>query len=428
MKLHLKISKNRFLPFFVILLLFSVKSAYSITLEELIKEAKKSYPTLKEQAYKKDAQYLRYKSSYDPYFPSLDLSLNYNRYLQSDINPTLDGKGFFGFSASLGYKVYDPKRGAQKDASNYLFLVEKESLYTIEKELIRQVKDLYYRIIAEKMTLSSRNEALIAAEKTFQLAEAKRQVGLTKLSDVYQAKVRMENAKLDIVISKNNLAKLIFELSSLCNLKLSENDFEEQLSSFLLPLKEEELFKLAIERREELKRELLLERKLEEDKNSVKADFLPQANAFLSYNRYEKSFFPSPDETRIGLNLTWNLFSGPGKNYRYDASLRDILSQKQRTEEVKRQIQLEVKKSIEDFNSSLEKVRVAEEVLKSATETHKQSYEEYRVGKGDILTLLQSEINLSSARESKISALLLLYQARTALERAVGITSFKELK
>ncbi len=413
---------------FVVLffMFFHSDKAFSVTLDEVISDALKNSPSIKEQAYRKDAQYLRFKSASDSYYPSFDLSLNYNRYLQSEINPLQEDKGYYGFSLSLGYKLYDPKRASQKGSYNYLYLIEKQNLSLVEKEIIRQVKDLYYRIIAEKMILLSRNEAFKAAEKTFLLAQAKREVGIAKLSDVYQAKVRMETARLDIVTSKNNLTKLIYELSSLCGRAFSENDFEDRLSNFALPLKEEELFNLALENRDELKREKLIEKKLDEDKNTTKADFFPQATASLSYNRYDKSFFPSPDETRLGVSLSWNLFSGFGKYYRHDASERDIMSQKQRTEETKRTILLDVKKSIEDFNSITERVKVAEEILKSAQETYQQSYEEYRVGKGDILTLLQAEINLSSAREGKISALLLLHQSKTALERAVGIMGFGE--
>lgn len=413
---------------FSILVILSAERAHCLNLNELIADAMANYPALREQAYRKDAQYLRYKASFDPYYPSLDLSLNYNKYLQSEINPSQDDRGYYGFSVNLGYKLYDPKRAPQKDSYNYIFLIEKQSLAVVEKELIRQVKDLYYRILAEKMIFFSRNDALKSAEKTFQLAQAKKEVGLAKLSDVYQAKVRMENAKLDVVTTKNNLAKLIYELSSLCGRPLQESDLDEKFTEFSLPLREEEFFSIALEKRDELNREKTVEKKLTEEKQITRGDFLPQAIASLSYNRYDRSFFPSPDETRFGVSLSWNLFSGLGKYYRYDAYDRDILSQRQRIEETKRTILLEVKKGIEDFKSTSEKVTVSEEILKAASETYQQSFEEYRVGKGDILTLLQAEINLSDARESKISALLLLYQSKTTLERALGIINFEELK
>lgn len=413
---------------FSLVIIFVSQKAYPITLNELLSDAKANYNILKEQEYKKDAQFLRYKSSFDPYYPSLDLALNYNHYLKSEINPTQDDKSYYSFSLNLGYKLYDPKRASTKISSNYSFLIEKLSLFVIEKELIQQVKSLYYKILAEKMTFASRSEAFKAAEKTFQLAQAKREVGLAKLSDVYQSKVRTENARLDVVTTKNNLAKLIYEVESLCNKKLGEDAFSETLTFFNLPLKEEELFAIALKKREELVREKYIAKKLEEDKNIVKSDFFPQANLALSYNRYDKNFFPSTDETRVGVNLSWNIFSGMGKYYRYDASLRDVAAQRERIEEVKRNILLDVKKALEDFNSNIEKVKVSEEILKSALETYQQSFEEYRVGKGDILTLLQAEINLSSARENRINSLLQLYQSKTLLERALGISNFEELQ
>lgn len=407
---------------------FLPAGGFAFTLDELIVKAKENHNVLKGQRHKKDAQFLRYKASFDPYYPSLDVSMNYNKYYDSELNPAAKDKEYYAAGATLGYKLFDPKRSSGNTAQSYAFQSEETTYFTLEKDLLKYVKDLFYKILAQKMIYESREEAYNAAKRTHELAQAKRDVGIAKVSEVYEAKVRMENARMETVTTRNALNKLIYELSSITVIALSRDDFKEPLAGFIFPIKDEALFKIALERRDEIKSEEFLQKKLEEDRKTVKGDFWPQANLSLSYKRFEGAFFPSPDETRLDMSLSWNLFSGPGKFYRSNAAGNDITLQKYKIEELKRTILLDVKKSFEDINTNAEQLNVSEEILKSAQQTYDQTFEEYRVGKGNILNLLQAEINLSAAREGKINALLSLYLSKNAMERTLGINDLRELR
>jgi outer membrane protein TolC len=62
-----------------------------------------------------------------------------------------------------------------------------------------------------------------------------------------------------------------------------------------------------------------------------------------------------------------------------------------------------------------------QELVREATSNFDQAFGEYRVGKGDILALLQSERDLATAKENFISS---VYKANTSLanlERAAYI-------
>lgn len=405
-------------------------SARALTLHELIELARKNYLPLLVQKSNISAQKERFNASYDPYYPTLDFSLGYKNYLQSRLNPTLDDKNFYDGAIILGYTLFNTSRAPAKEIQRYTFLREEVIYNIIEKDILKNVKDLYYKIIAEKMKLKSREEALKSAKRSLELATAKRDVGIARLSEVYQANVRVENAQLSIIESQNTLKKLIYELSSIIDKALDPNDFVDNLNKVTLAFADEDLIAIAIERRDEINKEKLVLKALEEEKKLSHSPFYPTINTAITYRRSDGSFVPPPskEETRFDITLNWNIFSGPGKFYSVKASEYTIEAQKKLFEDTIRNIKLEVKKSLVDFDTATEQIKVSEALLLSAKQNYEQAFEEYRIGKGDLLTLLQSEIDFANARESNISALLGQHLSKNNLERVVGIILFEELR
>lgn len=422
---HLKI---KLLLLLIIFLFPNYVKAY--TLNELISLALKNYPALQERKFITDAKKERYKASFDPYFPSLDFSLGYTNYLQSRLNKGLDDKNFYNGSISLGYTLYNEKRAPSKEIKKYSFMIEENIYKGAEKDLAKIIKDLYYKILAEKKILESRLETLSSAKRSLDLATAKKDVGIAKLSEVYQAKVRYENAKLDIIETQNAIKKLLYELSSLIDKEITETDIEGELKIASIPLSKEDLENIALERREEIIRENIALKSIEEERKLIKSEFYPTAQTSITYRRSDGSFVPPPskEETRFDIVLNWNLFSGPGKFYNLKASDFDISAQKKRIEEIIRNVKVEVKKALADFDTATEQINASEVLLKSAKQNFDQAYEEYRIGKGDILSLIQSEMDFAKAKENNISAILNQNLSKNLIERIVGIITFEELK
>ncbi|MCX7769735.1 MAG: TolC family protein [Proteobacteria bacterium] len=416
----------------ILLIIFLLFPFYlqAYTLEELIKLGTKSYPLLQQQKLIVSSEKERYKASFDPYYPTLDFSLGYTNYLQSRLNPQLDDKNFYSGSFSLGYTLFNEKRAPAKEIKKYTFMIEENIYKGLEKDLVKYIKDLYFKILAEKKKLESRKETLHSAKRSLDLASAKKDVGIARLAEVYQANVRYENAKLNIIETENNLKKLLYELSSIIDKDITEKDIEGELNPTLIPFPEEDLANIALERREEIIREKLTFKSLEEERKIVKSEFYPTAQTFLTYRRSDGSFVPPPskEETRLDIVLNWNIFSGPGKFHNLKASDYNLSAQKKRIEDVIRNIKLDVKKILADFHTATEQIKASEALLKSAKQNFDQAYEEYRIGKGDILSLIQSEIDLANAKENYITTILNQNLAKNILERTLGINSFEELK
>ena len=66
--------------------------------------------------------------------------------------------------------------------------------------------------------------------------------------------------------------------------------------------------------------------------------------------------------------------------------------------------------------------------LKQALQNYDQAFGEYKVGKGDILSVVIAETLLSQAREQDVQAKLNLYLAKALLERVSGIEHLEALQ
>ncbi len=88
---------------------------------------------------------------------------------------------------------------------------------------------------------------------------------------------------------------------------------------------------------------------------------------------------------------------------------------------------LNVHKTYEDFATASNKLKVAEQQLKQAEHNYSQAFGEYKVGKADILSLVQAESLLSNAREQLISSKLNLILSKALLEKIAGVESLETI-
>jgi outer membrane protein len=81
---------------------------------------------------------------------------------------------------------------------------------------------------------------------------------------------------------------------------------------------------------------------------------------------------------------------------------------------------LKISKAYEDLITELKRLEVAKEQLRFAEQNYEQAFGEYKVGKGDILSLIQSESLLADAKEKLTISKLNIWTAIINLERVSG--------
>jgi outer membrane protein len=421
-----KILSHTLFPLFVFFF-FLPSSSAALTLEEAVSLAQSNLPAYLAQASRVGSSEARYKATIGPYLPSVDASGTAASHNTSGPNYS---SNVYDVRASL--KLFDYKRGPTRDISRYDLNTEQEGLKKSLLDLQFDVKSSFYTVLASRGILEQRKLQLDNARKNYEVAEGRRKYGVAKLSDVLQVSVRLEQARFNLIQSEGTLQKSIAELSSLIGRRVVSADELRGDLNFNMPLPDEQLLLEAQMRRPELIQAELAVKRAESNQSLATGDYFPVISGNLSYSKSDDTIansippFVNPMEDRsAALVASWNLFEF-GKFYRSKAASIDILTSGENLKETRRTLQLELRKSYEDFVTASRNVQVAIEQDKQAQQNYDQAFGEYKVGKGDILSLVFAETLLSQAREQMVSAALNLYLSKALLERTAGIERLEE--
>jgi outer membrane protein TolC len=408
----------------VLFVIISSHASYALTLEEAISLAKENLPSYRASRIKVKSSEALYNASLSPYLPSLDASASDGRIFTSS--------GEFKTSVydlTLSYTLFDwGNRKASRNTAGLNFDISKEDLRKNLLDLEFSIKVSFYTVVASRDTLEQRKIQFKDAEKDYEVADGRYKFGVTKLSDVLQASVRLEQARFNVIQSEGDFRKALSDLNSLIGKPFgSQYDIQGTLDQEITVPEIAKLFQTALQRPEIKQAEDSL-KITENNKSVIRSTFLPTFSVNASYTKTEGdivgTFFE--EEKSAAVKAKWNIFE-LGKFYNYrSAELEKNVSQ-ENLNELRRQLLLDVQKTYEDFITSFNKLKVAHQQLKHAEQNYSQAFGEYKVGKSDILALVQAESLLATAREQLVSSRLNLIVFRALLERSAGVEKLEVL-
>jgi outer membrane protein TolC len=393
-------------------------SGWALTLEESIELAKKNLPSYRAAEQSVLSREALYKATLGPYLPSLDADAAHTIH---DTSSQYYDANTYGLSAS--YKLFDGgKRRADRDTAALNLSSEREALRKSLQDLVLSVKISFYTAVAGREIILQRKSQLEYARKDFEVADGRYRLGAARLSEVLQASVRVEQARYNLIQAEGNFAKAVSELYSLIGLAPPEGSAELNgglEAAGMLPART--VLRDAVLRRPEILQARYALDRTKKAKDSVTSEFFPTVSASLGYSRTtDNGATGNPSQDRVAmLSASWNLFE-LGKFYRRKSSEVEIRVSEESLRELQRQLSLDLEKNYEDFVTADRNVSVAAEQLRQAEQNYDQAFGEYKVGKGDILSLVQAETLLATAREQTTSARLNRILAEAQVERTAG--------
>jgi len=156
-----------------------------------------------------------------------------------------------------------------------------------------------------------------------------------------------------------------------------------------------------------------------------KSEYFPKIDSEIDFNWFDNNFGLSQREHMFLVTLSYNIFDGLGRYHRVSAKKRELMANYKRLDELKREIGLEVYKAYKDLEMAFSSLKIAKELVREAQINYNQAYGEYKVGKGDIIALIDAELALSQSREELIKQVLNYNLAISGLEHAVSVKFLK---
>ncbi|OPY73113.1 MAG: outer membrane channel protein [Syntrophorhabdus sp. PtaU1.Bin002] len=407
--------------------------AHSFTIDEAVKRALEVSFIIKEQKEVVKKSEFSYISTIDPYLPRADIESSYIRSLSgrrsvsylsgSDSVGARGSRDAYTFDTVISYLLFDGgERYAQRKGAFFLSEREKEKLKGVRVDVIYLVKTAFFVVLGNKGIVDKKQEALSSAEKILALTKGRYDAGVAKKSDVLQSEVRRTTARIEYLDALREYEKTLAELKSLLLYDPEDKqDVEGPLEEPRYDGDYRKLTERAISVRPDVTAQTQEVERLNMAYKERMSAWFPRINAQLQQTRQDDRFFPEGKQESFIINFSFPLFDGVGRYYNLKGASSDIAAAKHRLEEIKRNVRVEIIKAFKDYEKSVQNVTLYGELVREATSNFDQAFGEYRVGKGDILALLQSERDLAKAKENLIGTISAANTSFANLERVAYI-------
>jgi len=406
----------------------TVNAAEQLSLRDCIDLAIKNQPTIKAAQENVNASQGRVTQATSPYLPQLNASTGYSEShsLGGALGDTISKS--YTTSLSINQMLYDfGKSGNTLDAARLGSRSAEHDTNRVVSEVILNVKQAYYALLAAKKLQLVADKTLEQAESHLRQAEAFFRVGSKPRFDVTRAEVDVNNAKLGIINSKNRVQMSTIALHNAMGVGPGiKIEIEDVLSDqAVIPPLEQALDESVKGRPEMLK----IDADIEAARATIKADesgYLPSLSVNGAYNMShgtaEMGMYRGDIQNswNAGIFLTVPLYEGgmtKGKVYEARANVRALESQR---ETLKLSIFMELHQAYADIESATARIAVMESSLKNARDNLELAQGRYEAGIGAYIEVTDAQVASVDAEINHVKALYDYQLAAARLYKAMG--------
>jgi len=340
----------------------------------------------------------------------------------------LSEKEFLTYGAEVKQLIYDFGRSYSILRSARLRLDAKRFDTEVMKNKVALKFILTYLDLleAEKM-LDVAKEEVKRRNAHLRDTKAMYEEGVITKNDLLQAEVMASDAKQRQIITKNFRDMAVSRLNSLLSRPLNKEITVKEIvhSPVIIDMSLEEAWKIAEEKRAELKvlKEQMMAKNAE--LKSVKAEFLPTLYVTGGYEYQENTYRVHEDNWSVVAGINLNLFTGGAKRARLNSIKRELEKIKLQMEKLIDSIRLEVKSEYLDIASSKERVKVTEKSVKQAQENLRLQRLRYKEGVGTATDVTDAITLLRKAETNYFKAVYNLRRAEARFLYALGYNLIK---
>lgn len=400
-----------------------------------------------------EAQEGNIKQSYGSLLPTLSLNGGWSRTNQVNGSGTINIGGIFIPTPSQNQNNFNYTLGVRSDVTlfngfaNYDNIdLQKQNQAVLYTQMQKLEQDIALKTIASYITVLKNLRVVKVNEAT--LADSRTQYERVKAFVDVGKRSRVDLSRQDVVVAQNELAleqannqfsKSIVELASGSNLPLDKNysvNEEQFFSDISLDYMKKfydnnsnlsRLTQVAALNRKDYKALLQYLDVYSTSLDITRSNLIfPTLSGYLSYNLSAPKIKDISDSRifTVGLSLSYPILQGfQVDNQRQQAEIK-LLSANEDLKQMKRQIELDLKKVLLDVESLIKQMEITERTLKASELDKTLAEESYRAGLG---TLLEFETATTKHNNALIESSNQVYNfilAQKQLEYYQGILKY----
>ena len=299
--------------------------------------------------------------------------------------------------------------------------------YTLQNTIYR-VKSAYFDLLKKEKLLQAQEETLKQWEESYKRYDMMYQVGKVAKSDVLKAKVQLENARLALLQSQNDLsianAQLNYALGFSVDKKVKAVDLQV---SPTVDIPYETALEKATANNPALKKSQADVSGSKAGVASSSSSFLPSVYASGSYSWSNRklsninNMFDTDYGWSMGVSLSVPIFQGFSRIADVSRSKLSLKSSRETLEQTKRDVALSVKQAYNAVQLVKQQITVTRDAEAAAEEDLRLNKEKYDLGSGTMLELITSQAAYTKALNDRIQAAYDYQTVFAQLELAMGV-------
>lgn len=318
--------------------------------------------------------------------------------------------------------VFDFSAIKRWQASKVGVSAAKQDVETTEERVAAQVARAYLAAVKADTDVDTAQANVELALALLKQANNEKQAGTGTGIEITRAKVQLANDRQRLVEAQNARRAAHLRLLKAMSMRL---DTELKLTDRMayVPVEPETLEqarKAALEGRPDLKAQQEREANARMSADAVKMERLPSVGAFADYGSLGTGLDNALPTRTYGVSVRVPIFDGGRRDARRAESASAYRAEKARTNDLKEQIELDVRLALDALQASDDEVKVAQEGLGLAENELAQARRRYDAGVATGVEVTDAQTRLERAKENSTSAVYNFNVARIDLAQALG--------
>ena len=324
--------------------------------------------------------------------------------------------------ASVNQNVFDFSTIRRYQGSKAGVSAAKSDVDASEEQVAGQVARTYLASIKADADVETAKANVMLSQAVLTQAENQKKAGTGTGIEVTRAKVQLSNDQQRLLVARNDRRRAYLQLLRAMGLRL---DTDVQLTDALHyePVDAGTLAEArakALKERPDYRAQRERESNARLDASATKMERLPSLAAFGDYGSIGTSLNSALPTRTYGISLRVPVFDGGRRDARRAETASQYRAETVRTNDLKEQIELDVRLALDSLQSADDQVKVAKEGLELSENELAQARRRYEAGVANSLEVTDAQTRLERARDNQTAALYNYNAARIDLSQALG--------
>jgi outer membrane protein TolC len=323
---------------------------------------------------------------------------------------------------SASQSVFDFASIRRFQASKTAVSAAKSDVNATQEQVAAQVARAYLAAVKATVDVETAEANVTLSLAVQTQAENQKNAGTGTGIEITRAKVQLANDRQHLLVAQNARRSAYLQLLRAMGMRLdTELALTDKLEFLPVdPVTLEQAEALAVKERPDYRAQQERESNARMAASATKLERLPSVAAFGDYGSNGTGFDNALATRTYGISVKLPLFDGGRMDARRVEADSQYRAEKVRTNDLKEQIDLDVRLALDELRSAADEVTVAKEGLDLAGNELTQARRRYEGGVTNSLEVTDAQTRLERARDNQTAALFNYNLARIDLAQAMG--------